>query len=104
MLTFWADPLTDHDEKPRELNVLSHGQRDLWDNHQACLEQKVNCAHTHSQSCRANVFCTQQNEFPLPVQTQGPWLQRVGGWGLATPLGGGSTQPQSTEVLHLNFE
>lgn len=63
MLTFWADSLIDHDEKPRELNVLSHGQRDLWDNHQACLEQKVICAHTHSQSHRASVFCTQKMSF-----------------------------------------
>lgn len=62
MLTFWADSLIDHDEKPRELNVLSHGQRDLWDNHQGCLEQKVICAHAHSQSHGANTFCTQQNE------------------------------------------
>lgn len=41
MLTSWADSLIDHDEKPRELDVLSHGQRDLWDNHQGCLEQEV---------------------------------------------------------------
>lgn len=41
MLTSWADSLIDHDEKPRELDVLSHGQCDLWDNHQGCLEQKV---------------------------------------------------------------
>lgn len=53
MLTFWADSLIDHDEKPRELNVLSHGQCDLWDNHPACLEQKVICAHTPSPACSA---------------------------------------------------
>lgn len=41
MLTFRADSLIDHDEKPGELNVLSHGRCDLWDNHQGCLEQKV---------------------------------------------------------------
>lgn len=41
MLTSWADSLIDHDEKPRELDVLSHGQRDLWDNHQGCLEREV---------------------------------------------------------------
>lgn len=41
MLTSCTDSLIDHDEKPRELDVLSHGQCDLWDDHQGCLEQKV---------------------------------------------------------------
>lgn len=41
MLTSGAESLIDHDEKPRELDVLSHGRCDLWDNHQGCLEQEV---------------------------------------------------------------
>lgn len=56
LMTSWADSLIDHDEKPRELDVLSHGQS--WDNHQGCLEQKVICAGTHSQPHRVKVFLT----------------------------------------------
>lgn len=58
LLTSWADSLIDHDEKPRELDVLSRGRCDLWDDHQGCLEQRVICADTHSQPHRVNVFLT----------------------------------------------
>lgn len=77
MLTFWADSLIDHDEKPRELNVLSHGQCDLWDNHPACLEQKVICAHTPSPSHRASLFCPQQDEWILPESRGGQGLSSL---------------------------
>lgn len=81
MPTFWADSLIDHDEKPRELNVLSHGQCDLWDNHQGCLEQKVICAHAHSQSHGANTLCTQPNEsYCLMSRSRGcGWTLRWAG-------------------------
>ena len=48
LLTSWVDSLIDHDEKPRELDVLSRGQCDLWDDHQGCLEQRVICADTEN--------------------------------------------------------
>lgn len=62
MLTSWANSLTDHDKEPRGLDVLSHGQCDLWDSHQGCLEQKVICAHAHSESHSNSKFYTQENE------------------------------------------
>lgn len=94
MLTFWADSLIDRDKKPRELNVLSHGQCDLWDNHPACLEKKVICAHTPSPAHRASLFCTQQDEWPLP--------ESRGGQGLSILLEmEAASEPRS---LHLNLE
>lgn len=83
MLTFWADSLIDHDEKPGELNVLSHGQCDLWDNHQGCLEQKAYlCTHSLSVTQSQHVLHPAKREFPLPVQKRGLWLENGGGWGL----------------------
>ena len=100
LLTYWADSLIDHDEKPRELYVLSRGQCDLWDNHQGCLEQRVIPADTHSQP--HNVFFTLM-QLSFHVQKGGPWRGAEGGGGLTTSFQRWKRRP-GTEALQLNLE
>lgn len=101
MLTFWADSLIDHDEEPRELNVRSHDQCDLWGNHQACVEQKVICAHSLPGAQSQHVLHPAKCVATLSTNEACGW--RVEGEGPAHPCGRWG-RPQGAEVLHLHSE
>lgn len=53
-----VDSLIDHDEKPRELDVLSRGQCDLWDDHQGMSGAEGYLCRHSLQPHRVNVFST----------------------------------------------
>lgn len=88
MLTSGAESLIDHDEKPRELDVLSHGRCDLWDNHQGCLEQEVIMRTLTPSRTEPTSSAPSKAGAVTSCPEARPVVWGCGGsvWGLATPF------------------